>query len=246
MVRQVLLILCVLAAGCGFLPSDDFTGKRAGDGIAPWSDLGPAQICLGNQFLGAPASTPGGLCFDSNVSEAACTKDADCRSREACVCGRCIVAYCSTASDCGNGRTCTFAENRCDVQCFGEDDCAGPEECFNGTCRGRCIVDAECQTGEVCNAQNFCATADCADDGGCLAGERCRVQRVPRQVLEPTAAIQPVPGGNLIVLWLEISDEVQLAQTAIYRAISTDGVHFVMSPADPVLEDGTTAPSPVW
>ena len=39
-----------------------------------------------------------------------------------------------------------------------------------------------------------------------------------------------MPGGNLIVLWLEISDEVQLAQTAIYRAISNDGIHFVMSP----------------
>lgn len=235
-----MLLLCWLAAGCGFLPEDDFTGKRAGDGIAPWQDLGPAQVCVGNQYLGPPDSVAGGLCFDSNITEAVCVTDGDCQTRESCVCGRCTVAYCSTASDCGAGRVCTFAEHRCDRQCFGEEDCAGPEECFNGTCRGRCITAADCQTGEVCSSTNYCVTADCEDDDGCRTGERCRVQRTPRQALEPDVTRE----GGLIVLWLEVSDEVQRTETAIHRAESRDGIHFQMNPDEPVVEDGTTASSP--
>lgn len=238
MVRAALL--CCLLAGCGFFPEDDFTGQRAGDGIAPWQDLGPIQVCVGNQYLGPPDSVAGGLCFDASRTESVCVRDGDCETREACVCGRCTVAYCSTASDCGNGRTCTFAEHRCDTQCFGEDDCAGPEECFNGVCRGRCIDASDCQIGEVCSSQHYCVTADCTDDDGCTDAERCIVQRTPRQALEPDVTMD----RGLIVLWLEVSDEVQRTETAIYRAESRDGIHFQMNPAEAVVEDGTTASSP--
>src|SRR4051794_10097525 len=115
--------LLVCLAGCGFLGSDSFTGTRTGDGIAPWTQLGPAQLCLGNQYLGPPDAAPGGLCFDQNVTEERCTLDGDCRSREACVCGRCTVAYCASASDCGAERVCSFAEHRCDLACLSGDDC---------------------------------------------------------------------------------------------------------------------------
>src|SRR5690349_1444746 len=121
MVRWILI--ATLISACGFLPEDDFTGARAGDGIAPWQDLGPVQVCLGNQYLGPPDSTPGGLCFDQNVQEASCTDDGDCRSRESCVCGRCTVAYCASASDCSADRVCTFAEHRCDLSCATGADC---------------------------------------------------------------------------------------------------------------------------
>ena len=234
------LVIALFCAGCGFFPEDDFTGKRAGDGIAPWADLGPAQVCVGNQYLGPPDSAAGGLCYDTNRIEATCVNDGDCATREACVCGRCTVAYCSTASDCGGDRTCTFAEHRCDLECFGEDDCAGPEECFNGKCRGRCITADDCQIGEVCSSTNYCVTADCEDDTGCRSDERCRVQRTPRQALEPDVTRD----DDLIVMWLEVSDEVQRTETAIYRAESFDGVHFQMNPAEPVVEEGTTASSP--
>jgi hypothetical protein len=238
-------VIMLLLAGCGFLPEDDFTGLRAGDGIAPWTELGPAQICLGNEFLGPPASAPGGLCFGATVQEAPCQRDDDCRSREACVCGRCTVPYCASASDCAADRVCTFAENRCDTACFTEDDCAGGEECFNGVCRGRCLDDGDCQTGEVCNSRFFCITADCSDDGGCLAGERCRIQRTPRQVVEPSAVLDPdEPGGRTIVLYLEIAEELQRDETAIWRAVSRDGVHFQLTPAQPVVRDGVTARAP--
>ena len=233
-------VLIALVAGCGFFPEDDFTGKRAGDGIAPWADLGPAQICLGNEFFGPPDSTPGGLCFDATTQEAPCIADGDCRSREACVCGRCTVAYCATASDCAADRVCSFSESRCDLPCFDGGDCPDGAECRNGVCRGRCIDEADCQTGEVCSSQNVCVTADCADDDACLAGERCRIQRTPRQVLEPS----PVDDGRQIVMWLEVSDPNLVDQTAIWRAVSRDGLHFTMSPAAPVLEDGTAARAP--
>jgi hypothetical protein len=239
---QVLLLLGVVA--CGFLPEDDFTGKRAGDGIAPWADLGPAQVCLGGQYLGPPDSPPGGLCFDENVVEAPCTGDDQCRSREACVCGRCTVPYCSSASDCAPGRTCSFSERRCDLPCFDGDDCPDGAECTNGVCRGRCVDARDCQTGEVCNSRNFCVTDDCADDTGCLTGERCRVQRTPRQVLEPSPILEGGSGPPRIVLYLEVADAQQRSETAIWRAVSSDGRRFTMSPAQPVLVDGTTARAP--
>ncbi len=246
--RAFLVVTCLVAVAlgaCGFLPEDDFTGKRAGDGIAPWTDLGPVQVCLGNQYLGPAANPPGGLCFDENISEEPCTRDSQCGSREACVCGRCTVAYCAAASDCTGGRTCSFSERRCDVPCFADSECAGPGDttCFNGVCRGRCLDDSECQTGEICDSRNYCTTADCEDDDGCLAGERCRVQRVPRQVLEPSPLATSTPARQ-IVLWLEVSDPVQVTQTAIWRAISSDGIHFTMSPAQPVVIDGNTARAP--
>jgi hypothetical protein len=239
----VLIAFLAASAACGFLPEDDFTGKRAGDGIAPWADLGPAQVCLGNEYLGPPDTTPGGLCSPTNSQEAPCLVDGDCRSREACVCGRCTVAYCATASDCSAGRVCTFAEHRCDLTCFTGDDCPDGAECFNGVCRGRCLDASDCQSGEVCNSRNYCVSADCADDDACLATERCRVQRTPRQVLEPDPVVDTSRGLE-IILYLEVADTLQRDQTAIWRAVSTDGRHFSMSPAEPVVVDGTTARAP--
>jgi hypothetical protein len=240
MMKRALGIGFATVAACGFLPEDDYTGKRAGDGIAPWADLGPVQICLGNEYLGPPDSTPGGLCFDAATQEAPCTGDDDCRSREACVCGRCTIAYCSSASDCAGDRICSFSEHRCDLTCFTGADCPDGAECRNGVCRGRCIDESDCQTGEVCSSQNVCVTADCVDDDACLGNERCHIQRTPRQVMEPSPAID----DRQIVLWLELSDPLQIDQTAIWRAVSTDGIHFAMSPAQPVLEDGTAARAP--
>ncbi|HVK71680.1 MAG TPA: hypothetical protein VM734_00105 [Kofleriaceae bacterium] len=235
------IVTGLLIGACGFLPEDDFTGVRAGDGVAPWTDLGPAPACLGNQFLGPPTSTPGGFCFDRNRVEAPCLDDGDCGSREACTCGRCTVPYCTAASDCAGGRTCTFSENRCDVVCADTTDCAPGEECFNGTCRGRCDRDDECQTGEVCNSRNYCVTVDCADDAGCMSDERCHVQRVPRLVTEPFAVASET--SPRVVLYVEVGEEA-LPLRAIWRAVSEDGVHFVLSPARPVVEDGGAAHAP--
>ncbi len=236
-------ILAIALGGCGFLPEDDFTGARIGDGIAPWTDLGPAPTCLGNLFLGPPTSQPGGYCYDRNLTEPPCNDDGDCASRESCMCGRCTVAYCTAASDCGRGRVCSFSENRCDISCADASDCAPGEECFNGVCRGRCDTDDECQTGEVCNSRNYCATADCNDDSMCTTTERCHVQRVPRLVLEPFAVTQAPGDGPRVVMYVEIGDAFQ-PQRAIWRAVSDDGVHFELQPGRPVLEDANAAHAP--
>jgi len=238
----VLALLATMAttAGCGFAPEEPFSGIRIGDGIAPWRDLGPAPVCLGNQFLGPVATPAGGFCFDRNQIEAPCTRDAQCGSREACVCGQCAVAYCATASDCASDRVCSFSQHRCDVACADGSDCAPGEECSNGACRGRCDTDDECQTGEVCSARNFCVTDDCATDGECATGERCHLQRVPRVVTEPFALARP--GG--VVLYLEVGDASQPTLRSIWRAVSSDGVRFRFDPAQPVLEDAGAAHAP--
>lgn len=242
--RAVGCIFLALAAGCGFAPQDRFDGQRAGDGIAPWTDLGPVQICLGNEFLGPPDSTPGGVCIPTTVVEGPCLTDADCRSRETCVCGSCTVQYCTVNSDCSGGRLCSFGEQRCDKTCAIDDDCAIGDVCFNNTCRGRCGDTSDCQTGEVCNSQNRCITVPCSDDDGCLAGERCNVERVPRVATEPSVVARTQPEEPRFTMWLEISDAELQQQRAIWRAISADGVHYRVDPAQPVLEDGNAAHAP--
>lgn len=232
--------LALALAACGFAPEEPFDGVRIGDGIAPWRDLGPAPVCLGNEFLGPPGAPSGGFCFDRNQVEAPCTSDRQCASREACVCGQCVVAYCATASDCVAGRVCTFSQHRCDVPCADVTDCAAGEECSNGTCRGRCATDDECQTGEVCSSRNFCVTDDCAADGECATGERCHVQRVPRLVTEPFAVAE----AGRVILYLEVGDAALPAMRSIWRAVSTDGVRFRFEPARPVLEDAGAAHAP--
>lgn len=237
-------ILCCLLVGCGFGPEADSAGNLHGDGIAPWQDLGPVQICLGNEFIGPPTSEPGGLCADRNTTEAPCAGDDDCRSRETCVCGRCTIQYCTTNSDCGGGRVCSFAEKRCDRVCARDDDCPLEDVCFNGTCRGRCEVDADCQSGEVCNSTNRCITASCGVDGDCLAGERCRVQRVPRLAREPSVLARARADEPRFTMWLELSDETAIDRRSVWRAVSSDGVRYRIDPARPVLEDGLVAGAP--
>lgn len=242
--RPLLAIPLLVFAACGFSPQDSFTGQRAGDGIAPWKDFGPIQICLGNEFIGPPASSPGGMCSPQSVVAAPCLIDADCRSRESCVCGSCRVKYCTVNSDCGIDRVCSFGQQRCDRPCLVTDDCPFTDECFNSTCRGRCLSDAECQTGEVCNSQNWCITDPCADDSDCMDEELCQIQRVPRIATEPTLMARSRSGEPAFTMWLELSDEFVQDQRAIWRATSGDGVHFTVDPARPVLEDGNAARAP--
>ncbi|HTJ41296.1 MAG TPA: hypothetical protein VL463_04345, partial [Kofleriaceae bacterium] len=224
----------LIMTACGLAPSPDFTGTRTGDGVAPWRDLGPVEVCFGDQFLGPPDSPPGGFCEAITQPQTPCATDGDCRSRESCVCGRCSVAYCSAASDCAEGRVCSFSEHRCDTKCSITDECAAKEDCFNGTCRGRCRSNEDCQGGEVCNSLNFCVVAACSDSGTCLGGERCDVQRTPRQALEPTA----IATDDQVILYVEIADQFQLDHRHIYRAVSPDGRLFTVSPPTPILDDG--------
>ena len=237
-----LVLLWVI--GCGLGPAPEPYQPTAGTGIAPWSELGAPQVCLGNQAIGAPTSTAGGMCVGAAATGKPCADDSACRSREACECGRCTVAYCVTASDCAAPRVCNFNQKRCDLPCTSSTQCGDVAECLSGVCRGRCARDADCQHGEVCDSNNVCISDDCANDAGCLAGERCELQRVPRQVLEPG----PIAGfGAPIVLYLDLALPSSPDARAIYRATSRDGVLFTVEPTTPVLDapQGFRAPSPV-
>jgi len=243
--RAPLLVALALAvAGCGLGPAPETFAPTSGTGIAPWTELGAAQVCLGETALGPPTSLPGGLCVAADTSGAACSDDSTCGSRQACVCGRCTVAFCASASDCAAPRVCNFNQHRCDLPCSSDAQCSAGEQCLAGVCRGRCALDADCQHGEVCDSANVCVSDDCADDTGCLGGERCEIQRVPRQVLEPGPLAD---FGAPIVLYLDLALPATPDARAIYRATSRDGVHFVLDPPTPVLEDpaGVRAPSPV-
>lgn len=234
----------LLGTACGLGPVPDTFTPTSGDGIAPWAELGAALVCDGDRAFGPPASTIGGLCVSTAASTQTCETDSQCASRESCVCGRCTVAYCASETDCAAPRACNFAQHRCDLPCSSAAQCGAREECIGSVCRGRCSTDKDCQHGEVCDGNHVCIGDDCANDSGCLSGERCDIQREPRQVLEPG----PIAGfGAPIVLYLDLALPATPDNRAIYRAVSTDGVHFRLDPTTPIITDpaGARAPSPV-
>ena len=231
----------VALAGCGLAPDPD-VGPGASSGIAPWCDLGTVVVCLGEQSFGPPAAPPGGMCVRETAAAAACDADADCRSREVCFCGRCTVEYCAAASDCVAPRYCNFAQHRCDLACGpGTPTCSDQEQCIGGVCRGRCLDSTDCQFGEVCEA-NVCIGDDCGDVTGCLVGERCDLQRLPQQVLEPAPSVDPATGR--VVLYLDLAAPTTPDARAIWRAVSDDGIRFAIDPPSPVIQ-GARAPSAI-
>ena len=241
-----------VSRGCGFGPTDSFTGRRIGDGVAPYTDLGEVRICAGNDRLGPPTSLPGGYC-DRAQPGASCDADADCRSRERCVCGLCTVQFCTASAECGFGRVCSFVDNRCDRPCASRADCGNGESCINQVCRsGLCTADTQCQTGERCGTATprRCVVDPCDSDVACsmFPGRSCKVQRRPRTAREPTVLVLPGPGVKRPFLMFLALDEPG-GVTAIYRADSDDGQAFRLDPADravlaPAAEDANRVDAP--
>jgi hypothetical protein len=156
---------------------------------------------------------------------APCTTDGNCRSRESCVCGLCLVAICDTADECPAGRVCTFDERRCDRACTKDGDCAAGEHCSpgKGVCRGACTDSSNCQAGEQCRiATGQCEIAVCADDTSCSGGRSCQLERVPADVREPA----PLLSGSGILLFYE-RDDVAMGPM-IETATSSDGRNFIV------------------
>lgn len=239
---RAFMVVFLFATTCGFAEPEIFTGRRVGDGISSWEDLGALPLCLANERIGPEGSPVGGFCVDRNTpNEAVCNADDDCGARERCVCGRCTVQYCTTNGECGRGWSCSFTDHRCVRPCGDDADCEGAAFCRNGGCTGRCGSDDDCAAGEICGGMGRCVVADCADDSGCLSSEICKVQRVPRATAEPTVLASE--DGTEIVMWLELANATG-SERAIWRAVSADGLAFLLDPASPVLEDGGDARAP--
>ena len=216
----------ILVAGCGLGPTPDPATSSGAAGNAPWKDLGAVRVCLDDTALGPPSTAPAGQCVSADApAPATCASDADCRSREACVCGACAVAYCDSAADCEAPRTCNFALHRCDTSCVDSTTCGDAENCLDGVCHGRCATDVDCQHGEFCDFQHVCSSDDCATAADCQGTEHCELQRVPHLLVEP----MPVRAQDAVVLYLELDGKV-------WRASCADPTHCAMDPDIPVLD----------
>lgn len=217
-----LLVILTLLTSCGFTGEKPFAGARQPE-VAPWQDEGPITICDGTQRLGIPGSDAVGSCAGTPTP---CSADKDCRSRESCVCGRCLIAICDTADECAADHVCTFDERRCDRACSSDGDCAKGEHCSpgKGVCRGSCAQSSDCQAGEECRvATGECEIATCADDTSCSSGRACRIERVPSDLREPW----PILAGSGMTLFFERDDV--MGGPELQAADSTDGRHFSVS-----------------
>ena len=210
--------LLVFVAACGLGPTPD--PATAGAASGAWTELGAARICLDDTAVGPPTSAPAGQCVPHDAIAATCATDAECRDREACVCGACVVPYCDSAADCEAPRACNFALHRCDRACTDSTGCGDAENCLAGVCHGRCATSADCQHGEFCDFMHVCSSDDCASVADCQGTERCELQRVPHAITEPS----PVATA----LYVELDG-------AIWRAACADATHCRLDPDRPVL-----------
>lgn len=229
--RSTYLHFCtmvLLCTSCGFLGEPPFQGDRVAD-VAPWQDVGPLTFCDGARRIGPRSGGALGACTKGPATT--CTADADCKSRERCVCGQCALPVCDTADECGADRVCTFDERRCDRACTVDGDCAGGEVCAKGrnVCRGTCATSADCQTGESCQlSTGLCVAQTCSDDSTCAGGRRCAVERLPASLKEPSPLV--AADGTQVTMWLERTEEAMDSVPMIWRAKSEDGFTFVFDP----------------
>ncbi|MEK6607095.1 MAG: hypothetical protein AABZ30_05475 [Myxococcota bacterium] len=218
----------LLACACGALGEQPFPERRNPTGVAPWSDLGPVEFCLGEVRVAPASASELGVCVpDDAPAPPACETDADCASRERCLCGRCTATACATDGDCGADMVCDLGQRypRCARRCTAEAQCAAGEICQSERCRQGCDVDAECQHGEVCSFTfHVCITAHCPEVA-CLPTESCRPQRTPLALRGPS--VLPHDGGLLLYA---------AAQDGIRRAVGASGTSFRLDPIEPVAD----------
>ena len=219
--------LLLSLAGCGFQGEPPFAGRQV-PGVAPWQDIGPITLCDGDARLGPLSFGALGTCDDKAAP--ACATDADCASREGCLCGRCALPVCDSAEECGPGRVCSFDDRVCNRSCASDADCAHGEQCVPGknVCRGLCATGADCQHGESCDPQSGrCLPESCASDSECAGS--CRLERLPAALAEPSPLVES--GG--VTMWLERTDP--MGAPAIWRATSADGITFTFDPPHALL-----------
>jgi hypothetical protein len=226
-------LVAVACGGCGFERESPFAGRRVPD-VGPWQDLGALTVCRAQARIVGPSLGAAGLCRTA-APLVACTADGDCKSRERCVCGRCAVAACDSAEECGPADgpfVCSFADRRCDRRCDVDGDCATGEHCLAGrhVCRGGCTTSDDCQHDETCQpTTGLCVVTACSLDADC-GGRACALQRIAAVLAEPS----PLPVAGAVELWLERTDADGIPRVWHGRG---DGVAFALDDAPEL--DGT-------
>ena len=130
---------------------------------------------------------PGYSCIDYVCLDVAeCKSNSDCSDGDICTEGRCIPCQtsvcdptqeveCVFSSDCESG---LCADGKCLAPgaCVLDSNCEEGQICKDGACiaRPECLSDAECGEGRICNAGNTCEDdVECRQDSDCGEGLIC-------------------------------------------------------------------------
>jgi hypothetical protein len=230
-----LIIFSTTLGSCTFIDQDNYSGLGFESGISPFEERGPLEICIGNHRIAPPNTTLGGFCQKKdNPQLKNCSVNSECPGRENCVCGKCTVKYCTRTDECGEGYECDFNTKQCAIKCETDCECPGSNaRCDLGVCKQMCIVDSECQTGELCALSIArCVTVPCSNDFECYDDEECVIQMEPRIIREPSPLAE---NQYLYYMWVEM-DQGSSERRVIFRAASSDGEKWEMTPPAPVLE----------
>lgn len=78
---------------------------------------------------------------------------------------------CSASTDCSGGEVCR--EGVCSPLCSDDSECDFYCDIINGTC-SKCLINAHCPDGFVCNVGKGVCLAFCGSDSDCAEGEICQ------------------------------------------------------------------------
>ncbi|MBM4380099.1 MAG: hypothetical protein FJ086_12520, partial [Deltaproteobacteria bacterium] len=156
-------------------------------------DCGTQQVCTASRCAAPPECASDAQCaegFGCVEGACACATDSACAANQACVQGRCEArARCTDDTPClPLGRRCEVTQGLCVPPCALPADCAPGVDaqvatalfaCQSGTCVRRCLGDATCGTGLICD-EGFCEAAACTTYADCPAGSYCSSGRFGR------------------------------------------------------------------
>ncbi|MCG3173393.1 MAG: hypothetical protein GMKNLPBB_01590 [Myxococcota bacterium] len=167
------MAIAILMTACGY------GGISSGSGLDYIPNTGaasyqytPLTVCLGARKIVAREN---GFCSRPPSSGRACARDADCRDREGCNCGVCVLRYCdlATRTDCLAPLRCVV--NRCLQPCKSDADCGGKGACVRDNCQPSCSSDDDCANGEQCKEGQCAVIKTCRLPSECssTAGDFC-------------------------------------------------------------------------
>ena len=183
-----------------------------------------------NRASSRPASAPPASACPRRADTAACSVDGDCRSREKCLCGRCAVAVCDSADECGPPTARSSAPSPTAAAIAPAPSTATARAASTASPAATSVAaaarpSADCQRGESCQSSTgLCITTACAGDADC-GGRTCLVERTGALLAEPS----PLVTADGVELWLERTDDDGVAR--IWHGRSSDGLAFVLDAA---------------